>query len=124
MTTDHWGTIATFLSAASPHANLERLSIFNRWRIPPSQEIDDLSNGCGFVLRNTEALDPIFDKSLKGLFTLELILSLHWPSKFHVVSDRIRTQLSQSAVEEALWKKLPKISKKASVKVFVLHHFE
>ena len=123
MTPDPWGTIATFLSAASPHTNLKHLFIFFRWPILPSQEIDDLSNGCGFVLRNAGALEPIFDKSLKGLLTLEVTLCLDWPPKFYFESDRIRTQLSQSALKEALRKKLPKISKEATVEVSVRHLF-
>ena len=83
----------------------------------------DLSNECGFVLKNAEALEPILNSSLKGLLTLNLELYLQWPSELYDKSDGIRTQLSQSAVEETIRKKLPKLSRKASVTVSVVEHW-
>ena len=115
--------IFTFLSIASPHTNLEDLSIYLIWVIPPSKDIVDLANECGFVLRNAEALETIFNNSLKGLLTLELKSCIYWPSEFSDKSDRIRTQLSQSAVEEAARKKLPKIAEIARVTISVEHYF-
>ena len=119
-----WEFISTFLSIASPHSNLKALSIYlSYWTISSSTDIVDLANECGFVLRNAEALEPILDNSLKGLLTLNLELFLPWPPEFHDKSDHIRTQLSQSAVEEAVRKKLPKISEKASVTVSRVQHY-
>ena len=118
-----WEFISTFLSIASPHSNLKALSIsLDYLPISPSTDIVDLANECGFLLRNAEALEPILDNSLKGLLTLNLTLDLHWPRELHDKSDQIRTQLSRSAVEEALRKKLPKISEKASVTVSKVRH--
>ena len=120
---DFWGSIATYLSNASPHSDIEDISIIVNWNIPRSKEIVDLGNERGFVVRNAEALEPILNSSLKGLLTLDLTLWLHWPPEFHDESDRIRIKFSQSAIEEAV-RKLFKISEKASVSVSVEHHFE
>ena len=118
-----WEFISTFLSIASPHSNLKALSIYLHYGIiSPSTDIVDLANECGFVLRNAEALEPILNNSLKGVLTLNLELALRWPPEFRDKSDRIRTQLSRSASEEALRKKLPKISEKASVTVSKVRH--
>ena len=118
-----WEFISTFLSIASPHSNLKVLSVhLSYWTISPSMDIVDLANECGFVLRDAEALDPILDNSLKCVLTLNLELDLYWPPEFHDKSDHIRTQLSQSAVEEAVRKKLSKISGRASVTVSVVEH--
>ena len=118
-----WEFISTFLSIASPHSNLKVLSIYLcYWTISSSTDIVDLANECGFVLRNAEALEPILNNSLKDLLTLDLELDLDWPPQFYDKSDHIRTQLSQSAVEEAMRKKLPKISEKSSVTVSLVEH--
>ena len=118
-----WEFISTFLSIAPPHSNLKDLSINLSYRtISPSTDIVDLANGCGFLLRNAEALEPILDNSLKGVLALDLKLYLQWPPGFHDKSDQIRTQLSQSAVEEAVWKKLPKISENVSVTVSTVNY--
>ena len=87
------------------------------------KESTELTNECEFVLRNADALGPILNNSLKGVLTLNLELALRWPPEFHDKSDRIRTQLSQSAVEEAARKKLPKISGKASLTVSRVQHW-
>ena len=119
-----WGFISTFLSIASPHSNLKALSIYlTYWTISPSTNIVDLANDYGCALRNAEVLEPILNNSLKGVLTLNLELALRWPPEFHDKSDRIRTQLSQSAVEEAVRKKLPKISGKASLTVSRVQHW-
>ena len=118
-----WEFISTFLSIASPHSNLKALSIDLTYRtISPSTDIVDLANECGFVLRNAEALEPILNNSFKGLLTLKLDFDLMWPSGFYDESNRIRTQLSQSAVEEAVRKKLSKISEKAKATVSYVEH--
>ena len=120
----HWEFISTFLSIVSPHSNLKALSIDLSYRTISlsTDNIVDLANECGFVLRNAEALEPILDNLLKGVLTLDLELALLWPPKFHDKSDRIRTQLSQSAVEEAVWKKLSNISENVSVTVSGVDH--
>ena len=119
-----WEFISTFLSIASPHSNLWALSIYISYGIiSSSTDIVDLANECGFVLRNAEALEPILNNSLKELLTLDLELDLYWLPEFHDKSDHIRTQLSQSTVEEAVRKKLPKISGKASVTVSRVQHW-
>ena len=116
-----WEFILTFLSIASPHSKLKNLSIHLNWDIRPSKDIVDLANACGFFLRDAEALEPIID-TLKDLLALNLELSLYWPLDFYDKSDHIRTQLSQSAVEEAARKKLSKISEKAKVTVSYVEH--
>ena len=117
-----WEYILTFLSIATPHSKLKNLSIHLNWDIRPSKDVDDLANACGFFLRDAEALEPIIN-TLKDLLALNLELSLYWPSDFYEKSDHIRTQLSQSAVEEAVRKKLSKISEKVSITVSVRHLF-
>ena len=107
---------------ASPHSNLEDLSIVLHWTVAPSKDMVDLANECGFVLRSAEVLEPILNSSLEGLFTLNLELYLQWPSQYYDKSDRVRTQLSQSAVEEAVKKKLSKLSGKISITVSVVEH--
>ena len=118
-----WEFISTFLSIASLHSKLKHLSVVLHWPVPPSKDIVDLPNECGFVLRIEEALEPILNDSLIGILMFDLKLSLQWPPEFYDKSDRIRTQLSQSAVEEVVRNKLPKISGKASVTVSVSHEF-
>ena len=119
-----WEFISTFLSIASPHSNLKALSIYLHYGIiSPSADIVDLANECGFLLRNVESLEPIFNNSLEGLLTLNLDLILRWPSKFQKKYDHICTQLSQSAVEEAVRKKLSKISENVSVTVSRVYHW-
>ena len=119
-----WEFIASFLETTSPPSNLEDLSFYLFWIVPSSKESTDLTNECEFVLRNAEALEPILDNSLKDLLALDLELYLWWPPEFYDKSDHIRTQLSQSAVEEALRKKLSKLSGRTSVTVYVKHEFE
>ena len=121
-----WEFISTFLSIASLHSNLKALSIYLSYgTISPSTDIVGLADECGCVLRNAEALGPILNNSFKGLLTLKLDFDLMWPEEFYAQSDSIRTQLSQSAVEEAVRKKLSKISKNVSVTVSrVDHSFE
>ena len=117
-----WKFISTFLSIASPHSKLKTLSICLNWNISPSKDIVDLANECGFVLRNAEALEPILSNSLNDLRELDLELYLLWPSDFYGKSDYIGTQLTQSAVEEAVREKLSKLSGKASVTMSVVEH--
>ena len=120
-----WEFISTFLSIASPHSNLKALSIDLTYRaISPSTDIVDLANECGFVLRSAEALEPILDNSLKGVLTLNLELVMKWPFEFYDESDRIRTEVSQSAVEEALRTKLSKISDKPNINVSLENKFQ
>ena len=118
-----WEFISTFLSIASPHSDLKNLSIYLNWAIPQSKDIVDLANECGFLLKNTETLELVLDSSLEDLRTLDLEFYLRWPPECHGKSDRIRIQLSQSAVEESVRKKFPKLSEKASVTVSVAHYF-
>ena len=66
----------------------------------------------------------MLDKSFEDLRTLDLELPLLWPREFCDKSDRIYSLLSQSAVEEAVRKKLPKISGRTSVTVSVEHDFK
>ena len=91
---DSWEFIATFLATTSPPSNLEVLSFYLHWIVPSSKESTFSTNECEFVLRNAEALEPIFNNSLKGLLTLNLEVYLDWPTEFHDKSDHIRTQLS------------------------------
>ena len=120
-----WEFIVSFLATASPPSNLEVLSFYLYWSVPSSKKSTELTNECEFVLRNAEALGPILNNSFKSLLTLRLYLNLTWPLKFYDESDRIRTQLSQSAVEKAVRKKLSNISKNVSVTVSrVDHSFE
>ena len=120
---DSWEFIASFLATTSPPSNLEDLSFYLFWTVPSSQESTDFtSNECEFVLRNAEALGPILNNSFKSLLTLKLYFKLTWRSGFYDESDRIRTQLSQSAVEEAVWKKLSKISENVDVTVSRVRH--
>ena len=74
------------------------------------------------MLGNAQALEPILDESFKDLLTLELELYPHWTSELYDQSDSIRTQLSQSAVEEAVCKKLSKISENVIVTVSAVDH--
>ena len=118
-----WEFIATFLAATSPPSNLEVLSFYLRWNVPPSKESTDLTNGCELVLRNAEALGPILNNSFKSLLTLKLDFRVLWSTEFNDELDRIRTQLlSQSAVEEAVWEKLSNISENVDVTVSAVYH--
>ena len=119
-----WELIASFLSTVSPHSNLKDLSISVYLAVPSSGEVRIyFTKECEFVLENAEALDLILDNSFKGLLTLDLYLNLHWGPEFRNKSEWIRIKLSQSAVEEALRKKLSRISKRASVTVSMDYHF-
>lgn len=100
--------MAAFLSTASLNPSIKEISATLRWSVPMGA---DLATGCEVVLGNAQALEPILDKSFKDLLTLELELYPHWPSELYDQSNSIRTQLSQSVVEEALRKTLSKISK-------------
>ena len=118
-----WEFIASFLATTSPPSNLKVLSFYLHWKVPPSKESIDLTNGCELVLRNAEALGPILNNSFKSLLTLQLDFNLTWPSEFYAESDRIRTKLSQSAVEKAVCKKLSKTPKNIDVTVSAVNHY-
>ena len=117
-----WEFIASFLATTSPPSTLEVLSFYLFWDVTSSKESTYLTNECEFVLGNAEALGPILNNSFKSLLTLKLDFYLRWPSKFYAESDSIRTQLSQSAVEEAIWRKLSKISENVGVTVSAVRH--
>ena len=119
---DAWEFIATFLSTASLTQNLKDLSVSIEWSTMWFKESIDLANGCEFVLRNVKALESILDNSFKDLLTMVLKLVLHWPIGFRDKKDQIRTQFSQSAVEDAVRKKLSELSRKASVSVSAVEH--
>ena len=117
-----WEPIATFLSTALPHPDLQDLSIHLFWSIPSTEESDRLANvGCEFVLGDAEALETILENSFKHLRTLDLTIQHEWPSRLYNKRDRIRTHYSESAVEAALRKKLPRITQKLNFIVSVFH---
>ena len=118
-----WKSMGALISTGSLNPGLKILSIRLLWH-PPPNSIDSgslKSSGLELVLGNAEVLDPLLDSSFKNLYTLSLEMGYIWPPDLEDEEDHIRTCFSQSAIESALRKKLPKISQKVSLNVSVYH---
>ena len=110
-----WEFVASFFSTASPHPCLKELSILAQWFVLPRKAEAYLSDGCGFVLENAEALEPILENYMKGLSTLHLTLEFLWPSEVYFKWDNIPTKVSQSVNDGALREKLCSAKGRSSI---------
>ena len=118
-----WETIGALISTGSIYSGINILSIRFEWRLPPNNaDRGSLSNALELVLREAEALDPLLENSLKQLTTLSLEMDFAWPSEdLPDDMDHLRTHFSHSAIESALRKKLPNISRKGNINISVSH---
>ena len=118
-----WESLGALISTGSMNSGIKILSIRFAW-YPPRYGIDSrsLPSGLELVLRKAEVLDALLDNSFEHLTTLSLDMHYSWPSDLRDGGDHLRTHLSQSAIEGALRKKLPKISQKVCLNVSVYHH--
>ena len=119
-----WESIGALISTGSLPSGINILSINFMWW-PPENSIENgsLSNGLELVLRKAEILDPLLNNSFKQLSTLSFEMHYAWPPNLQDERDHLRTHFSQPATEDALRKKLPKISHKACFNVSVSHEW-
>ena len=117
-----WESLGALISTGSLNSGIKIISIHFEW-CPSPNSIDSgcLTNGNELVLRKAEVLDPLFDNFLKHLTTLSLEMIYVWPRDLQSEGNHLRTRFSQPAIEEALRKKLPKISHRVSLDVSVFH---
>ena len=120
-----WESIGALISTGLLNPGLKILSIHFTWT-PPLDSInsDTVSSAIDLALRKAEILDPLLENSFEQLSTLSLDMSYTWPSNLRDEGDHwLRTRFSQPAIEDALRKKLPKISQKIRLNVSVSHYW-